>query len=231
MKACGQISTDFTAYEELTNRAYTVRHEFVIVDGMETTLILGMDINKKLFYSLTFLEGKLIFNPEGIDHVTVARVQGRQPSAALLVAKTICIPGHSIREVPVTLLEPSFPLNATLEVEPGSIHSTTGEVMHLHFAPHLRTATAPAQGTQPYSIVIRNHDTRQLRLEQGCVIGRAHVVPASELEAAPAGRYVLNELGDLTAAIRPRVQVRTAQINETEDSDGDSAMAAAPPRS
>src|SRR5680860_393765 len=205
---------------------------------MEVTVLLGMDLSSRLFESLHFSTGKLVFKKKEAQTVRAAQ-QRKEPTAALIVGQSICIPGHSLREIPVKLLEPFFPVDTTLEVEAGSIYSTTGEIMHLDFAPHIRTSIPAGQGAAPYSIVIRNRDIRALLLQQGCVIGQAKPIPKDCLVAAPQGRYSAGDGSELGLATRPRVQVRSVSSSTpraassaataAQHPDGDSPMGTSNP--
>jgi hypothetical protein len=95
-------------------------------------------------------------------------------------------------------------------------------------------ATDP-EHPQPYMIALRNEDIRRLRIEAGCVIGRAHLVvdgdvrglseqrPADRLSETRTGAAVTCTLPpDLTDRIR--IKVRAVGVEEQADQDGNLEM-------
>lgn len=228
----GQVTVEFTAHDEFTGRSSTVVHDFIVVDGMDTVAIIGMDISQRLFHSMTFEEGRLHFKPAS---AMVRVVQEAAPSVPLLVRTTCMVEGRTCRLIPVVFASgSSLPENATVMVEPGTIRGRNGELMHLDFVPHIRMATDP-EHPQPYMIALRNEDIRRLRIEAGCVIGRAHLVvdgdvrglseqrPADRLPEARTGTAVTCTLpSDLTDRIR--IRVRAVGVVEQVDQDGNLEM-------
>jgi hypothetical protein len=105
--------------------------------------------------------------------------------------------------------------------------------MHLDFVPHLTLSVDPLAPVS-YRIVLRNHDTRQLRLEQGCIIGHAHQTDES-FALAKDGDREWNYPAQQSARAAPsssapqtggRIKIKAQRVkkNAALDPEGDAAM-------
>lgn len=229
----GQIVVPFTAHDEFNGKKSTIDHLFLVVDGLDTVAILGMDINQKLFHGTTFEGGSVEFKKAGVE-TRVRVANGFAPCVPLLVRRSTCVLGRTMRAVHVTLAKGStFPANSTVIVEPGTIRGRNGELMHLDFVPHLTLSVDPLAPIS-YRIVLRNHDARQLRLEQGCIIGHAHQTDERFALATDGGREWSYPAPQSASAApssnapqpgsRIKIKARRVKKNAELDPEGDATM-------
>ena len=186
------ITMGVTFADAANELSYTLQHEFIVVDGLDTETLGGLDLLKKFFGSLEFSAGTMTIRADLLPDDGKERCEDRGNSSDLTVDKPAVVPARGVQKVYVRYdRKLCVGDNIPIICQPVHLISKEGGKLTTLFPPTLMDANSCTQPGR-FRLVVQNHSDKDIQLTRGDVVGTAHAVPGGR-SALRTSSYTSNK--------------------------------------
>ena len=174
----GTLIVPITFIDVVFKKQYTQVHSFIVVKGLNTEVLAGLDLCRRFFASMDFIGGRPTFHADlPCDQSESQPTSVEQSSPIRVVNDTIVPPAQMVYILVHCSSNFEQHLGSTIMCEPVPLFNRKGLAYQLEFPTPLPNRIDSINYTGEFNLFIYNPTSTTMHLKRGVIIGKAAVLP------------------------------------------------------
>ena len=167
----GLLDLEYTFTDERTNLSYTILHETLVVDRLDTSLLLGMDCLSRIFAHIQLSDGTLSIRADLQPDGGAPRGPDAGNHTVVTTVRSVCLKSNGVTHIPLTFDRRLYINNEslTMRFEPAELQDDDGEIVRVEFDTPKELKDAHVTGR--LTVSVRNDSDEEWYLRKGTVVG------------------------------------------------------------